>query len=67
MREFVDPARMGDMSDENKPGDKDKTPRPGFRIPAGKKDPGRADRLAKQLRGNIDKRKFQTRMRRGRG
>jgi len=53
------------MSDERKPGDK--TPTPGFRIPAGKKDPGRADRLAKQLRGNIDKRKFQSRMRRGRG
>ena len=65
MPEAIDPLRMGTMSDERKPGDK--TPTPGFRIPAGKKDPGRADRLAKQLRGNIDKRKFQSRMRRGRG
>ena len=65
MPDAFDPTRMDKMSDERKPGDK--APAPGPRVPAGKKDPGRAERLAKQLRGNIDKRKFQTRMRRGRG
>ncbi|HEX9702891.1 MAG TPA: hypothetical protein VGA19_08545 [Rhodospirillales bacterium] len=57
------------MSDERKPEQKGPRAPTGVPagIPAGKKDPGRADRLAKQLRGNIDKRKFQSRMRRGRG
>ena len=45
------------MTSERKPGPKD------LSIPAGKKYPGRAERLAKQLRGNLAKRRFQTRAR----
>jgi|GEM_PF-6729325 len=49
------------MGDEQKPGAKPS------RVPAGKKDPGRAERLAQALRGNLAKRKFQARMRGRRG
>lgn len=38
-----------------------------IRVPAGKKHPGRAERLAKALRGNLAKRKFQARARGKRG
>jgi hypothetical protein len=47
-----------------------KEQKPGFRtspVPAGKKHPGRGERLAKALRGNIAKRKFQARARGKRG
>ncbi len=36
-------------------------------VPAAKKHPGRAERLAKELRANIAKRKFQARARGRRG
>jgi len=49
------------MTDERKPGPKD------TRVPAGKKYPGRAERLAKELRGNLNKRRFQARARGNRG
>lgn len=43
------------MTDERKPGSKN------LIVPAGKKYPGRAKRLAKELRGNLAKRRFQAR------
>ncbi|MBI1985980.1 MAG: hypothetical protein HYZ04_03995 [Rhodospirillales bacterium] len=49
------------MTDERKPGPKD------LRVPAGKKYPGRAERLTKELRGNLAKRRFQARARGNRG
>ena len=61
MRETVDPERRQQLTDERKPEPKDR------RVPAGKKYPGRAERLAKQLRGNLAKRRFQALARGNRG
>jgi len=61
MTALTDAAESLAMGDEQKPGAKPS------RVPAGKKDPGRAERLAQALRGNLAKRKFQARMRGRRG
>ena len=61
MRETVDPERRQLITAERKPEPKD------LRVPAGKKYPGRTERLTKELRGNLAKRRFQARARGNRG
>ena len=53
------------MSKRRKPGRPGANPAdaPHTNIPGEKKSPGRGDRLAKQLRGNLNKRKVQAHIR----